>query len=118
MARIEASFVDACRREFPREHGRPWTANGCAWALAYALRAAGIAGAAGRDRPAPRPGATPAPSRTRIVELAGLGYDAEQIAATLDSEGVPTPRGGPHWSPATVDYQVSLALGRWLPRWR
>ncbi len=61
-----------------------------------------------------RPGlATRAPHiAERIAELRERGLSLQAVADALNAEGVPTPRGGAHWRPSSVQ----SALGYRRPR--
>jgi hypothetical protein len=64
--------------------------------------------------PRGRPGlAAHAPElRQRIADMRGRGLSLQAIADALNSEGVPTQRGGAHWRPSSVQ----AALGYRRPR--
>ena len=64
------------------------------------------------ERPRGRPGlaaADPALAE-RIAALRARGLSLQAIAATLNAEGVPTPRGGARWRPSSV--QAALGYRR------
>jgi hypothetical protein len=67
-----------------------------------------------RDRPRGRPGlaATVPHVAERIAELRDRGLSLKAIADALNADGVPTPRGGAHWRPSSVQ----AALGYRRPR--
>jgi DNA invertase Pin-like site-specific DNA recombinase len=67
-----------------------------------------------RDRPRGRPGLAALKPHVaeRIAELRERGLGLKAIADALNAEGVPTPRGGAHWRPSSVQ----AALGYRRPR--
>jgi len=56
-----------------------------------------------------RPTAPVPDSARRADELRGQGLSLAQIAAALDTEGVPTPSGRGRWGKSNVQY----VLARW-----
>src|SRR6516225_4068565 len=70
------------------------------------------------DRPERRPRGRPGLAHgaphvaERIAELRDQGLSLQAIADALNAEGIPTPRGGAHWRPSSVQ----SALGYRRPR--
>lgn len=65
-------------------------------------------------RPRGRPGlAAGAPDvAERIAELRERGLSLQAIADALNGEGIPTPRGGAHWRPSSVQSAVGYRRPR------
>jgi DNA invertase Pin-like site-specific DNA recombinase len=63
-----------------------------------------------------RPSSTPEALADRIRQMRSSGATLQAICDTLNSEGVPTPRGGTHWRPTSLRAIVRPQAGSSPPR--